>query len=53
MPLFKAWSEEQENKQAEQEIVVAKNFAEHVSRDKRFGLFPKVSDSVFPGGWGI
>ena len=33
--------------------VVAENFAQLVSKGKRFCLFPKVSDSVFPGGWGI
>ena len=49
MPLFKAWSEDKLNKK----FVVAENFAELVSKCKRFCLFPKVSDSVFPGGWGI
>ena len=49
MSLFKAWSEGKLNKK----FVVAENFAELVSKDKRFCLFPKVSDSVFPGGWGI
>ena len=34
-------------------FVVAENFAELVSKGKRFCLFPKVSDPVFPGGWGI
>ena len=34
-------------------FVVAENFAELVSKCKRFCLFPKESDSVFPGGWGI
>ena len=34
-------------------FVVAENFAELVSKGKQFCLFPKVSDSVFPGGWGI
>ena len=48
MPLFKAWSEDKLNKK----FVVAENFAELVSKCKRFCLFPKVSDAVFPGGWG-
>ena len=47
--LFKAWSEDKLNKK----FVVAENSAELVSIGKRFCLFPKVSDSVFPGGWGI
>ena len=41
MLLFKAWSEDKLNKK----FVVAENFVELVSA--------KVSDSVFPGGWGI
>ena len=49
MSLFKAWSKD---KLAEK-FVVAENFAELASKGKRFCLFPKVSDSVFPGGWGI
>ena len=49
MSLFKAWSEDKLNKK----FVVAENFAELVSKGERFCLFPKVSDSVFPGGWGI
>ena len=49
MPLFKAWSEDKLNKK----FVVAENFAEHVSKGKQFCLFQKVSNSVFPGGWGI
>ena len=49
MPLFKAWSKDKLNKK----FVVAENFAELVSKGKRFCLFLKVSDSVFPGGWGI
>ena len=49
MPLFKARSEDKMNKK----FVVAENFAELVSKGKRFCLFPKVSDSVFPGRWGI
>ena len=49
MPLFKVWSEDKLNKK----FVLAENFAELVSKCKRFGLFPMVSDSVFPGGWGI
>ena len=49
MPLFKAWSEDNLNKK----FVVAENFAELISKGKRFCLFPKVSDSVFPGGWRI
>ena len=49
MSLFKAWSEDKLNKK----FVVAENFAELVSKGKRFCLFPKLSDSVFPGGWGI
>ena len=49
MSLFKEWSEDKLNKK----FVVAENFAELVSKDKRFCLFPKVSDSVFPAGWGI
>ena len=49
MPLLKAWSEDKLYKK----FVVAGNFAELVSKGKRFCLFPKVSDSVFPGGWGI
>ena len=44
MPLFKAWSEDKLNKK----FIVAENFAELVSKGKRFCLFPKVSDSVFP-----
>ena len=47
--LFKAWSEDKLNKK----FVVVENFAELVSKGKRFCLFPKVSDSVFPGGWVI
>ena len=42
--MFKAWSEDKLNKK----FVVAENFAELVSKGKRFCLFPKVSDSVFP-----
>ena len=34
-------------------FVVAENSAELVSKGKRFCLFPKVSYSVFPGGWGF
>ena len=49
MSLFKAWSEDKLNKK----FVVAENFAELVSKGKRFCLFPKASDSVFPGEWGI
>ena len=49
MSLFKAWSEDKLNKK----FAVAENFAELVSKGKRFCLFPKVSDSVFPGGRGI
>ena len=49
MSLFKAWSEDKLNKK----FVVAENFGELVSKGKRFCLIPKVSDSVFPGGWGI
>ena len=49
MPLFKAWSEDKLNKK----FIVAENFAELVSKGKRFCLFPKVSDSIFSGGWGI
>ena len=49
MPLFKVWSEDKLNKK----FVVAENFAELVSIGNRFCLFPRVSDSVFPGGWGI
>ena len=49
MPLFKAWSEDKLN----MIFVVAENFAEHVSKGKRFCLFQKVSDSVCPGGWRI
>ena len=49
MSLFKAWSEDKLNKK----FVEAENFAELVSKGERFCLFPKVSDSVFPGGWGI
>ena len=40
MSLFKAWSEDKLNKK----FVVAENLQ---------NLFPKVSDSFFPGGWGI
>ena len=47
--LFKAWSEDKLNKK----FIVAENFAELVSKGKRSCLFPKVSDSVFPGGRGI
>ena len=49
MPLFKVRSEDKLNKK----FVVAENFTELVPKCKRFCLFPKVSDSVFPGGWGI
>ena len=49
MSLFKAWSEDKLNKK----FVVAENFAQLLSKGKRFCLFSKVSDSVFPGGWGI
>ena len=49
MSLFKVWSEDKLNKK----FVVAENFAELVFKGKQFCLFPKVSDSVFPGGWGI
>ena len=49
MPLFKAWSEDKLNKK----LVVAEKIAEPVSKGKRFCLFPLLSDSVFPGGWGI
>ena len=49
MPLFNAWNEDKLNKK----FVVAENFAELVSKGKRFCLFPKLSDPVFPGGWGI
>ena len=46
MSLFKAWSEDKLNKK----FVLVENFAELVSKGKRFCLFPKVSDSVFLGG---
>ena len=46
MSLFKAWSKDKLNKK----FVVAENFAELVSKGKRFFLFLKVSDSVSPGG---
>ena len=50
MPLFvKPWSEDKLNKKS----VVAENFAELVSKGKWFRLLPKVSNSVFPRGWGI
>ena len=49
MSLFKASSEDKLNKK----FVVAKYFAELVSKGKRFCLFSKVSDFVSPGGWGI
>ena len=49
MSLFKAWSEDKLNKK----FVLAENFAELVLKGKRFCSFSKVSDSVFPGGWGI
>ena len=49
MPLFKVWSEDKLNKK----FIVAENFAELVSKGRRFCLFPKISDSVFPGGWRI
>ena len=49
MSLFKAWSEDTLSKK----FVVAENFAELVSKGKRFCLFLKESDSVFPGGLGI
>ena len=49
MSLLKAWSEDKLNKK----FVAAKNFAELVCKGKRFCLFPKVSDPVFPGRWGI
>ena len=44
MPLLEAWSEEELNK----EFVVAENFAELVTKGKRFCLY-----SNMPGGWGI
>ena len=49
MFLFKVWGEDKLN----MKFVVAEKFAELVSKGKRFCLFPKVRDSVFPGGWGI
>ena len=49
MPLFKAWSEDKLNKK----FVVLENFEKLVSKGKRFCLFPKESNSVLPGGWGI
>ena len=49
MSFFKAWSEDKLNKK----FVVAENFAELVSKGKRFCAFPQVSDSVFPAGWRI
>ena len=49
MSLFETWSENKLNTK----FVVAENFAELVSEGKRFSLFPKESDSVFTGGWGI
>ena len=49
MSLFKAWSEDMLNKK----FVVAENYAELVSKGKRFCLFPTVSDSFFPEGLGI
>ena len=49
MFLFKAWSEDNLNKK----FAVAENVAELVSKSTRLCLFPKVSDSVFPGEWGI
>ena len=47
--MHKAWSEDKLNKK----FVVDENFAELVSKYKRFCLFARVSDSVFPGGRGI
>ena len=47
--LFKAWSEDKENKK----FAVAENFAELVSKGKRFCLFPRVSDSVSLEGGGF
>ena len=47
MPLFEARIQNKLNKNFE----VAENFAELVSKGKQLCLFPKVSDSVFPGGW--
>ena len=47
MSLFKAWSEDKLNNK----FVVSEKFAELVSKIKRFCLFPKVSDSIFPGGY--
>ena len=49
MPLYKAWSEDKLNKK----LAMTENFAELVSKGKRFCLFQKVSDSVFPVGWGF
>ena len=49
MSLFKAWSEDKLNKK----FVMAENFAELVSKGKRFCLFPKVSDCVIPGAWWV
>ena len=39
MPLFKVWSEDKQNKKA----VVAENFAELVSKGKRFCLYSLIS----------
>ena len=60
MSCFKAWSEDKLNKK----FVVAENFAELVSKGKRFYLFPKVAilfskegegfDPLWSSnGWGI
>ena len=49
MSLFKTWSKDKLNKK----FVVDENFAELVSKSKLVCLFPKVSNFVFPGGWGI
>ena len=48
MSLFKACSEDKLNKK----FVVAENFAELVSKGKRFCLFSRATDSVFLGGGG-
>ena len=49
MPLFKVWSEDKQNKKA----VVAENFAELVSKGKRFCLYSLISWVHGVTGWGI
>ena len=49
MPLFKTWSEDKLNKK----FVVVENFAELVSKGKRFCLFPGVGLLLYMGYIGM